>query len=374
MFFKQIISIVLALTIFVAHTPPVFASNMISWGIPEINIQNALDGTTKFIETTKEQVSTTVNRIQLPNIDIPSASEILKDIKSIDLPDFKLSSNDIANLQLNLQATLDGASKATIQTYQQAVDNFDNVDLYGLVVSGVAVGAATYTTINKSLQGIPQDFSELLNAMPSVARRMRTAGMRGGVRRICTDAFQLFKKIPAFVESSEKKVLDWLETKVGSHIDSYANGGSSDSTNIFLENSKVNQVRGNANVKQVEIIRSIFRNGAEAIIKNSKDIIKIGSKATVTAVLIDEIAENSIHLIELASGEITVDEFMEYLQVSATKTAMSTAAFYTLSILAISFVPELTVPFFASPAIVAASQIVLGSRLAIPLITKLAAC
>ena len=28
MFFKQIISIVLALTIFVAHTPPVFASNM----------------------------------------------------------------------------------------------------------------------------------------------------------------------------------------------------------------------------------------------------------------------------------------------------------------------------------------------------------
>ena len=42
MFFKQIISIVLALTIFVAHTPPVFASNMISWGIPEINIQNAL--------------------------------------------------------------------------------------------------------------------------------------------------------------------------------------------------------------------------------------------------------------------------------------------------------------------------------------------
>ncbi len=66
MFFKQIISIVLALTIFVAHTPPVFASNMISWGIPEINIQNALDGTTKFIETTKEQVSTTVNRIPLP--------------------------------------------------------------------------------------------------------------------------------------------------------------------------------------------------------------------------------------------------------------------------------------------------------------------
>jgi hypothetical protein len=43
MFFKQIISIVLALTIFVAHMPPVFASNMISWGIPEINIQNALD-------------------------------------------------------------------------------------------------------------------------------------------------------------------------------------------------------------------------------------------------------------------------------------------------------------------------------------------
>ena len=371
MFFKQIISIVLALTIFVAHTPPVFASNMISWGIPEINIQNALDGTTKFIETTKEQVSTTVNRIQLPNIDIPRVSEILKDIKSIDLPDFKLSSNDIANLQLNLQAALDGASKATNQTYQQAVDNFDNVDLYGLVVSGASAGAATYTTINKSLQGIPQDFSSLLNAMPKVAMRMKTAGMRGS-QRSSEDAFQLFKKIPAFIESNERKVRVWLSNKDGSHIDSYANGGSSNSTNTFLENSKVNRARGSTNVKQIEIIRSIFRNGAEAIIQNSKDIIKIGSKATITAVLIDEIAENGVHLIELARGEITVDEFMEYLQVAATRTAISTAAFYTLSILAISFVPEVAVPFFASPAIVTASQIVLGSRLAIPLIAKLA--
>jgi hypothetical protein len=371
MFFKQIISIVLALTIFVAHMPPVFASNIISWGMPEINIQDTLDGTAKFVQNTKDQVSTTVNRIQLPNINLPSASEILKDIKSIDLPDFQLSSNDIANLQLNLQAALDGASKATSQTYQQAVDNFDNVDLYGLVVSGASAGAATYTSINRSLQGIPQDFSDLLNAMPKVAMRMKTAGMRGS-QRSSEDAFQLFKKIPAFIESNERKVRVWLSNKDGSHIESYANGGSSNSTNTFLENSKVNRARGSTNVKQIEIIRSIFRNGAEAIIQNSKDIIKIGSKATITAVLIDEIAENGVHLIELARDEITVDEFMEYLQVAATRTAISTAAFYTLSILAISFVPQLAVPFFASPAIVAASQIILGSRLAIPLITKLA--
>jgi hypothetical protein len=212
MLFKQIISIVLALTIFVAHTPPVFASNMISWGIPEINIQNALDGTAKFVQNTKDQVSTTVNRIQLPNIDIPSGSEILKDIQSIDLPDFNLSFNDIADLQLNLQAALDGASKAASQTYQQAVDNFDNVDLYDLVVSGASAGAATYTTINKSLQGIPKDFSDLLKSMPKVAMRMKTAGMRGS-QRISEDAFQLFKKIPTFIESNERKVRVWLSNK-----------------------------------------------------------------------------------------------------------------------------------------------------------------
>jgi len=200
---------------------------------------------------------------------------------------------------------------------------------------------------------------------------MKTAGMKGS-QRSSEDAFQLFKKIPTFIESNERKVRVWLSNKDASHNISYANGGSSDSTNIFWENSSPNRARGSTNVKQIEIIRSIFRNGAETIIQNSEDIIKIGSKATITAVLIDEIAENGIHLIELARGEITVNEFMEYLQVAATRTAISTAAFYTLSILAISFVPELAVPFFASPAIVAASQIVLGSRLAIPLITKLA--
>ncbi len=150
------------------------------------------------------------------------------------------------------------------------------------------------------------------------------------------------------------------------------NGGSADPSNVYWENRKVNKARGSADAKQIEVIRSMFRNGAEAIVQNSKTILKLGTKATVIAVLIDEIAENGVHAIELVRQEITLDQFITYIQDSAIKTAISTAAFYTLTMLAISIFPPISVPLFSSPLIVTASQILLGTRLAIPLISKLA--
>lgn len=369
MFFKQIISIILSLTLFIVQSSPVYALNTFGLSIPEINIQTKIDDAGKFIEHTKDQISKTAGNIQLPNINLPTLSGFLEEIRSIDLPDITISQTDIVDLYSSLISVLSNASKATQQAYQQSANTFDNVDLYSLVIGG----AATYGTINKSLQKIPQDFSQLLQEMPKVAERMRTAGMRGG-KRSYEEAFKLFQKIPAttLLENSERQVRTWLVKKDASHNISHANGGSAEPNNIFWENSKVNRARGGADAKQIEVIRSMFRNGAEAIVQNSKTILKLGTKATAIAVLIDEIAENGVHAIELARQEITLDQFIAYIQDSAIKTAISTAAFYTLTMLAISIFPPISVPLFSSPLIVTASQILLGTRLAIPLISKLA--
>ena len=371
MFFKQIILIALSLILFIVQSSPVYAINTFGLSIPEINIQTKIDDAGKFIGQAKDQISKTAGNIQLSNISLPSFSGFLEEIKNIEIPDISVSQADIVDLYSSLISTLSNASKATQQAYQQSADTFDNVDLYSLVIGG----ATTYQTINQSLQKIPQDFSQLLHAMPKVAERMRTAGLRGG-KRSYEEAFELFRKIPGttLLENSEKQVRTWLATnkKEGSHIKSYANGGNAKPDNIFWEIQKDNRFRRGADAKQFEIIRSMFRNGAEAIVQNYKTILKLGAKASVTAVLIDEIAENGVHAIELTRGEITIDEFIGYIQESAIKTAISTAAFYTLTILVISIFPPISVPLFSSPLIVTASQILLGNRLAIPLISKLA--
>ena len=371
MFFKQIISIALSLTLFFAHALPVYAINTFELNIPEINIQTKIDDAGKFIGQTRDQISKTASNMQLSNVNFPSFSGFLEGIKNIELPDITISQADVADLYSSLTSVLSNASKATQQTYQQSVDTFDKVDLYSLMIGG----AVTYGTVSDSLQKIPQDFSQLLKEMPKVAKRMRTAGMRGGSRSY-EEALEMLRKIPgtAFLENSERQVRTWLAAgkKEGSHIESHANGGNAKPDNIFWEIRKDNRSRRSADAKQFEIIYSMLRNGAESIVQNYKTILKLGAKASVTAVLIDEIAENGIHAIELTRGEITTDEFIGYIRESAIKTAISTAAFYTLTILAIAIFPPISVPLFSSPLIVAASQIILGTRLAIPLISKLA--
>jgi len=373
MFFKQIISIVLALTIFVAHTPPVFASNMISWGIPEINIQTKIEDAGEFIGQTKDQISKTTSNIRLSGINIPKFSDFLEGIKNIELPDITISQADVVDLYSDLISVLGNASKATQQVYQQSADTFDNADLYSLVIGG----AATYDTINQSLKKIPQDFlqlSKISKDMKKFAERMRTAGMRGS-RRSYEEAFEMYRKIPltTLLGNSERPVRAWLARREGSHIRSNANGGSNKPDNMSWEIKEWNRKRGSADVKQYEIIRSTIRNGFESVFRNGENILKLGAKATVTAVLIDELVENTIHAIELAREEITLDQFVAYIQNSAIKTTISTATLFTLTLLATSFFPPVSVPLFlSSPLIVTASQIFLGTRLAVPLIYKLA--
>lgn len=373
MFLKQIILIALSLTLFLAQSLPVYAINTFGMNIPEINIQTKIDDAGKFIDQTKDKISKTASNIQMSGINIPRFSDFLEGIKNIELPDIKISQADVSDLYSSLTSVLSNASKATQQAYQQSLDTFDKVDLYSLVIGG----AATYGTISDSLQKIPQDFRQLLKEMREVADRMKRAGMRAGSRRSDSEAFEIFRKIPGatLLENSEKQVLTWLDagTKEGSHIESHANGGNSKPDNIFWEIKKWNRTRGNADVKQYEIIRSTIRNGFESIFQNGENILKLGAKATVTAVLIDELVENSIHAIELAREEITIDQFVGYIQDSAIKTAISTAALFTLTLLATSFFPPISVPLFlSSPLIVTASQIFLGTRLAVPLIYKLA--
>ncbi len=371
MFLKQIISIALSVTLFLAQSSPVYAINTFGLNIPEINIQTKIDDAGKFIDKTKEQISKTTGNMHLPDINLPSFSSFLEEIKSIELPDITISQVDVADLYSSLTSVLSNASIATQQAYQQSVNTFDKVDLYSLVIGG----AATYGTVGNSLQKIPQDFKQLLKEMRKVGERMKTAGVREGSRSY-EEAFKMFRKIPGttLLENSERQVRIWLAAgrKEGSHIESHANGGNSKPDNIFWEIRKDNRSRLSADAKQSEVIYSMFRNGGEAIVQNYKTILKLGAKTGVAAILVDEIAENGVHALELARGEITVDQFIGYIQESAIKTAISTAAFYTLTILAISIFPAISVSLFSSPLIVTASQIILGTRLAVPLIYKLA--
>jgi hypothetical protein len=371
MFFKQIISIALSLILFLAQSLPVYAVNTFGLNIPEINIQTKIDDAGKLIDQTKDQISKAATNIQLSSANIPKFSDFLEGVKNIELPDITISQADVVDLYSSLISALSNASKATQQVYQKSADTFDRIDLYSLVIGG----AATYDTINKSLQKIPQDFSQLLREMRKVADRMKTAGMRGGKNRSDEQAFELYRKIPrtTLLENSERQVRIWLARRDGSHIRSNASGGIAEPDNIFWENSKVNRARGSADVKQYEIIRSTIRNGFESVFQNGGNILKLGAKATVTAVLIDELVENTIHAIELVREEITIDQFVGYIQDSAIKTAISTAALFTITLLATSFFPPISVPlFFSSPLILTASQIFLGTRLAVPLIYKLA--
>jgi hypothetical protein len=373
MFFKQIISIALSLTLFIAQSLPVYAINTFGLSIPEINIQTKIDDAGKFVGQTKDQISKAASNIQLSGINIPRFSDFLEGIKNIELPDITISQADVIDLYSDLISVLDNASKATQQVYQQSADTFDKVDLYRLVIGG----AATYDTINQSLKKIPQDFlqlSEISKDMEKVAERMRTAGMRVG-KRSYEEAFEMYRKIPltTLLGNSERPVRAWLAGREGSHIRSNANGGSNKPDNMSWEIKKWNRKRGSADVKQYEIIRSTIRNGFESVFRNGENILKLGAKATVTAVLIDELVENTIHAIELAREEITLEKFVEYIQDSAIKTAISTATLFTLTLLATSFFPPISVPLFlSSPLIVTASQLFLGTRLAVPLIYKLA--
>lgn len=265
----------------------------------------------------------------------------------------------------NLQSTLTQANNITKQLYQQGTEVFDDLDLMGLVIGG----GAAYTTINNSLSGVPQDFYALLKEMPKVAKRVKSgAGLREGGRS-AEDAYKLFQKIPgaALIEANERKVRVFLSNKDGSHIISDKNSGSSSSSNIFWELGGINKARGSLNTTQLELIASRLYNGAEAIVQNSGTVAKLGLQATSIAVLVDALVEAEIHAIKLANGEITVDEFLILIQDAVGRTAISAAAFYTLTVIAISIFPEL-VPILSTPALVTASQIILGSRLALPLL------
>lgn len=91
MFFKQIISIALSLTLFIVQSSPVYAINTFGLSIPEINIQTKIDDAGKFIGQTKDQISKTAGNIQLPNINLPSFSVFLEEIRNSELPDITIS-------------------------------------------------------------------------------------------------------------------------------------------------------------------------------------------------------------------------------------------------------------------------------------------
>ena len=397
--FRSLIASALSINLFLVQTLP--ASAALWSDIPQRS-QSALDGAINTAKQVSSQAAESrdsfdisavpLPNVQIPNFELPELPQLDIDISNtsisvpeLALPNFDFSSVnlpnspdidfsnvtlptfDLANVSENLQSALAQASGATQRVYQNSFQVFDNVDLFSLIISG----SAAYSTVSQSLQSVPQDFATLLKEMPKVARRVKyRAGLRPGeVARSSEEAMKLFRKIPgsALMEGKERQIWIWLSNKDGSHIQSYANGGSSSADNIFWEFDRINRARGAANTTQVDQILSRFYNGAEAVVQNSATIAKLGLKTTAIAVLIDAIVETEIHAIDLANGTITIEEFLADLQTSASRTAISAAAFYTLTVIAISIFPEL-VPLLATPSLITASQIIFGSRLALPLL------
>jgi hypothetical protein len=279
-------------------------------------------------------------------------------------------SQDIQFLSNNIlsrsEQILKKSKKQTKRAYKKTQDIFDKIDLMSLVIgASVAEG-----TVRQSLKNVPNDFTELLKEMPAIARKTKYAGIRRGEKlRSNLEAFKLFRKIPGSIlmESNQQKVKTWLKNKHGSHIQSKANGGGNHSDNIFWELGKQNMARGAKNTTRYDLLVSRIHNAAESVVQNSSTIGKLGLKATATAVLIDAIVETTFQLVNLADSQMSISEFFSQLQKSAKNTAISTVAFYTLTVIAISVCPEL-VPMFYTPQIVAVSQVILGTRLALPLL------
>lgn len=334
---RKIIAIALAFGLFFAETPSVFADTR----LPEFSLVESL-------ETIKQHAWE-----RLP--------------KSIEFPD--ISAPDLGALSERLQQTLATASEGTRQTYTHAREKFDSTDLYSLIIGSTTA----YETLSQALQWVPQDFTELLREMPKVAKRVKRAGLRSGdPTRTPADAFALFRKVPgaALLDGTERPVRVWLSNKDASHIQSYIHGGSGNPSNIFWELRGVNRARGGTDTTQLEVLTGYLYNGAEAVVENSATIAQLGLQATSYAVLVDALVEAELHILDLASGEIGVDEFLGYIQQSAQQTALSAAAFYTLTLLAVSVFPGL-VPALSAPTLVTASQVILGSRLTLPLLRLL---
>ena len=264
------------------------------------------------------------------------------------------------------EQSLKKSKSSTKRVYKKTKYIFYNIDLISLVLgASIAEG-----TIIQSLKNVPNDFTELLQEMPVVARKAKYAGIRRGEKlRSNLEAFKLFQKIPGSVlmESNQKKVHTWLKNKHGSHIQSKFNGGSNHSDNIFWELGKRNMARGAKNTTHYDLLLSRIYNATESVVQNSSTIAKLGLKSTATAVLIDALVETTVQLVALTNSKIDIDDFLAQLKNSAKKTAMSTVAFYTLTVIAISICPEL-VPILSTSKIVAVSQVILGTRLALPLL------
>ncbi|MGB3401536.1 MAG: hypothetical protein WBA77_02475 [Microcoleaceae cyanobacterium] len=277
---------------------------------------------------------------------------------------------NIQSLRYNIlsrsEQLLKKSKSSTKKAYKKTKDIFDEIDLLSLVIGA----SVSEETVINSLKDVPKDFTELLKEMPAIARKAKYAGVRRGEKlRSNLEAFKLFKKIPGSVlmESNQQKVKTWLKNKHGSHIQSKANGGGNHSDNIFWELGTQNMARGAKNTTRYDLFLSRIHNATESVIQNSTTIAKLGLKATATAVLIDALVETTVQLVELSDGEMDINEFFSLLQTSVKRTAISAVAFYTLLVIAISLCPEL-VPVLYSPEIVAISQVILGSRLALPLL------
>lgn len=375
------IAIALAIALFVVQVPLAGCSREIeeitlpNVRVPNVTLPNVNLSNLDFSSVVLPEIQ--LPDMAFPNVDWPSVTfpDVAfpqVDFSGVTLPTVNLAavgSSSVAvvdTLRSNLAAALLSAGNATQSAYQQATEVFDRVDLLSLAIGG----SVAYETVATSLQGVPQDFAELLREMPKVAKRTKRAGVRVGEQlRSNAEAFKLFQKTPGatLMDATEQKVRTWLGNKHGSHIQSHAHGGGNNSSNIFWELGKVNLARGKFDTSRFELVCSRLYNAAEGVVQNSSTIAKLGLQSSAVAVLIDSLVEAELHAMDLAAGEISIEEFLSYIQESATRTAISAAAFYTLTVIAISVFPEL-VPILSTPALVTASQVVLGTRLALPLL------
>ncbi|MEO0409744.1 MAG: HNH endonuclease, partial [Cyanobacteria bacterium P01_A01_bin.135] len=210
----------------------------------------------------------------------------------------------------------------------------------------------------------------LAEEMPTLARRLQTAGIRIGEEpRLDTDVMGLFNKIPG---TSKLKASEWdmrvfLADKHGSHIHPHSQGGGNGADNIVWEVGIDNLRRGAEVMTGGEQLYIRFYNAVDSILKNSTTIAQLGLTATGTAVLIQALVTALAYTLDLYRGDIAIEEFRDKIAEAALSAGVATPIFFLIFVTAIALFPELVV-IVSAPAVVAGFNVLFGVSIALPII------
>ncbi len=245
----------------------------------------------------------------------------------------------------------------------------------GKTINGVATSlGVTGSQFAVALSALPQNVADLAREMPTIAGRMKWAGVRGtGSGRCDADACKLFNKIPATSKlgrDPKSAIGQFLKDKHASHIKAHRHGGSSDASNIVWEFGPANIARGARTMTDGERVFIRVHNALGSILHNSGTLARMGLKVTILATLSQVMVVALAYSLDLYRGDITVEKYKELILETAKSVGLTTPVFFLLFVAVLALLPEFAV-LLSAPVVVAALSALSGASMATPIIQSL---